>query len=89
MNLAPIPESDPYSLKGFDVAVRDTAYFLWEQAGQPFGRSDEFWHQALEQHIRARAYAIWLYEGRPEGHAEDNWQMAKTSIEQETANEPV
>jgi hypothetical protein len=27
--------------------VRDLAYRLWEEAGRPEGRSDEFWHIAV------------------------------------------
>jgi hypothetical protein len=60
----------------FDAAVRDTAYFLWEQAGRPEGRAEEYWHLAMEQHMRARAYSIWLSEGRPEGRAAENWNAA-------------
>ncbi len=29
-----------------DQRVRERAYQLWEQAGRPDGRHDEFWHQA-------------------------------------------
>lgn len=31
---------------GRDDAVRDLAYRLWEDAGRPEGRQDEFWYQA-------------------------------------------
>ena len=31
--------------------IRARAHALWEQAGQPDGREDEFWHQA-EREIR-------------------------------------
>jgi len=51
---------DPQNLEGFQEAVRDTAYFLWEEAGRPEGRSDEFWYKALEIHYRSRAYGIWM-----------------------------
>lgn len=50
---------DPQQMDGFREAVRDTAYFLWEQAGRPEGRSDEFWYKALAIHYRERAYGIW------------------------------
>jgi hypothetical protein len=53
--------------------VRARAYFLWEQAGQPEGRHDEFWHHAREDHFRDRAYRLWEYEGRPEGQADRHW----------------
>lgn len=66
----PLPEN-------FDLIVRDTAYFLWEQEGRPDGRTDEFWYRALEEHFRARAYAIWLEEGRPEGQALSHWDRAR------------
>ncbi len=63
------PEDDasdePVTGEAFDLAVRDTAYFLWEQDGRPEGRAEEYWYRALEQHLRARAYAIWLQNGQP------------------------
>lgn len=31
-----------------DEKVREMAYHLWEQAGRPADRHDEFWHQARE-----------------------------------------
>lgn len=45
------------SMQDFTAEVRATAYFLWEQAGRPAGREDDFWYKALDQHIRARANA--------------------------------
>jgi hypothetical protein len=32
--------------------VRERAYFLWERAGRPVGRADEFWQQALNEDAR-------------------------------------
>jgi hypothetical protein len=32
-----------------EQAIRERAYALWEKAGQPADRHDEFWHQAREQ----------------------------------------
>ena len=29
-----------------ETKIRDRAYQLWEQAGQPEGRDAEFWHEA-------------------------------------------
>jgi hypothetical protein len=29
-----------------DEQIRTRAHQLWEQAGKPEGREDEFWHQA-------------------------------------------
>lgn len=29
--------------------IRERAYRLWEQAGQPEGREEEFWHQATAE----------------------------------------
>lgn len=34
------------SMQDFTAEVRATAYFLWEQAGQPAGREDDFWYKA-------------------------------------------
>lgn len=32
-----------------EARVRERAYHLWEQAGCPDGRSEEFWHQAAAE----------------------------------------
>ena len=40
------PLSDP-----IEQEIRDRAHRLWEQAGKPEGRDDEFWH-AAEQELR-------------------------------------
>lgn len=32
-----------------DVEIREKAYQLWEQAGCPEDRSDEFWFQAVSE----------------------------------------
>lgn len=34
-----------------DQDIRDRAHHLWEQAGKPEGREEEFWH-AAEQELR-------------------------------------
>ena len=61
------PEKKSPPQPDLTAAVRDTAYFLWEQDGQPEGRDEHYWHLALEKHLRARAFDVWLEEGRPEG----------------------
>ncbi len=33
---------------GSEAAVRDTAYFLWEQDGCPEGRAEQYWQRAVE-----------------------------------------
>ncbi|MCK1393053.1 DUF2934 domain-containing protein [Bradyrhizobium sp. 1] len=33
--------------------IRERAHELWQQAGRPAGREDEFWH-AAEQELRNR-----------------------------------
>lgn len=63
----------------FDEAVRQTAYFLWQQDGKPEGRAYEYWLKARERHIRQRAYDIWLREGSPQGRAEEFWHRATQS----------
>ena len=32
-----------------EQAIRERAYELWQQAGSPDGRHEEFWHQAREE----------------------------------------
>ena len=58
---------------GLDQVVRERAYLLWEQAGRPDGRADDFWHQAQHQRFCERAYALWDREGCPEGKADEHW----------------
>ena len=59
--------------EGLDQVVRERAYLLWEGAGRPDGRPDDFWHQAQDQRFCERAYALWEREGCPEGKADEHW----------------
>src|SRR5690606_4389245 len=45
---------DPWTDSSFEQAVRETAYFLWEQDGRPDGREKDYWFRALETHLRER-----------------------------------
>lgn len=45
---------DPWVDQEFDRKVRETAFFLWEEAGKPSGREQEFWFVALERALRER-----------------------------------
>jgi len=58
---------------GLDQLVRERAYSLWEQAGRPEGRAEEFWHQAQHERWRHRAYAAWQRAGSSAGNADDHW----------------
>lgn len=66
-------------------AVRNTAYFLWEQDGRPQGRSFEYWLKAKEMHLRQMAYDRWLAEGTPIGRAEEIWRDVAEEIEDDNA----
>ncbi|HWA20430.1 MAG TPA: DUF2934 domain-containing protein [Devosia sp.] len=46
--------NDPWANPQFEQAVRDTAYFLWEQDGRPMGREQDYWFRALERCLRQR-----------------------------------
>lgn len=48
------PNESVWNDATFEQAVRDTAYFMWEQDGRPPGREQEYWYRALEQHVRSR-----------------------------------
>ncbi len=63
--------------EGLDQFVREAAYFLWENAGRPEGRADEFWRQVQHERFRERAYALWEREGRPEGKADEHWRRVR------------
>ena len=52
--MAEPPPHDPWSDPAFELAVRETAYFLWEQDGKPEGREQEYWYRALERQLRQR-----------------------------------
>lgn len=47
-------EADRWGDPAFEQAVRETAYFLWEQDGRPQGREQEYWYRALERTLRER-----------------------------------
>ena len=36
-----------------EEAIRDRAYFLWEQAGRPDGTGDHYWNLALQEATHA------------------------------------
>lgn len=38
--------SAPHPAVVSDAAIRDRAYFLWEESGRPSGRDVEFWDRA-------------------------------------------
>lgn len=72
------PNPDPLGVlaetkEGLDQVVRERAFLLWEQAGRPAGRAEEFWHQAQHQRWCERAYALWERNGCPEGRADEYW----------------
>ena len=72
------PVGDPLGVlaetkPGLDQVVREHAYVLWEQAGRPNGRADEFWHQAQHRRWCERAYALWEREGCRQGKANEHW----------------
>lgn len=46
--------NDRWGDPAFEQAVRETAYFLWEQDGKPEGHEQEYWYRALEQTLRQR-----------------------------------
>ena len=52
--MAEQPPRDPWSDPAFELAVRETAYFLWEQDGKPHGREQDYWFRALERQLRQR-----------------------------------
>jgi len=72
------PDQDPHGAlaetqAGLDQVVLERAYLLWEQAGRPDGRAEQFWHQAQHQRWCERAYALWEREGCAEGKADEHW----------------
>ncbi|HWU16820.1 MAG TPA: DUF2934 domain-containing protein [Devosia sp.] len=65
-------DGDPWVDRNFEAAVRDTAYFLWENDGRPFGREQEYWFAALEKCLRQREADGLLQQGPDGGEADDN-----------------
>ncbi|KFC62477.1 hypothetical protein FF80_03572 [Devosia sp. LC5] len=60
--------------------VRRTAYFLWENDGQPPGRSFDYWLRAKDMHLRQLAYDKWLADGTPPNRAETHWYQAAREL---------
>jgi hypothetical protein len=63
-------------------AIRDTAYFLWEQDGRPEGNSFDYWLRAKQMHQRQLAYDRWLREGSPVGRDLDIWVEVERQIDE-------
>ena len=38
-----------------EAALRETAYFFWQHAGEPHGRAEEFWLRACAYHRQLAA----------------------------------
>ena len=65
------------TIQGLENALRERAYFIWQQDGHPHGRAEEHWHHAFDQHLRERAYFLWLQEYCPEGRADEHWRESR------------
>lgn len=59
------PRLDP------EMPIRERAYLLWERAGRPDGRADEFWVQAQRNEARAAEEERIDEEGRESFPASD------------------
>lgn len=66
--------------EGLSQFVRERAYFLWEEAGGPEGRADEFWDRAKYELVQARAYSLWEREGHLEGMADEHWYRCQSYL---------
>lgn len=62
---------------GLEQAIRERAYFLWQEDGRPQGNAEEYWYRALDQHLRERAYVMWQQDGSPEGSADEHWRRIR------------
>lgn len=51
--------------KPMEEQIRTRAHELWEQAGKPDGREDEFWH-AAEKAVKHETEDISVIAQRPE-----------------------
>jgi hypothetical protein len=49
-----IQSNEPWGDDDFEQAVRDAAYFLWEQDGRPDNMEKQYWYRALEMKMRER-----------------------------------
>ena len=59
--------NDPWRDLAFEQEVRETAYFFWEQDGQPEGQEKEYWFRALDRCLRKREADRALQDGPPPG----------------------
>ncbi|WP_374433275.1 DUF2934 domain-containing protein [Tabrizicola sp.] len=76
-------------MSDFDQQIRERAYQLWEEAGRPDGRAQEFWfHAQADIHTRRAA------EARTAGRTEmreppDDWDIVdERSDESFPASDP-
>ena len=76
---------DPWIDKDFEAAVRDTAYFLWENDGRPLGREKDYWFAALERCLRQREADGLLQQEPRSGTVAKNAQEADSDVPQDGA----
>ena len=55
-----------------DTRIRERAHLLWERAGRPEGRADEYWEQAERDDARVAANSRIDEEGRESFPASDS-----------------
>lgn len=79
-------DHDSFINHEFDRKVRETAYFLWEQAGRPWGREQEFWFVALDRCLREREADELLRNSHPAPPVGRTFRGAKNGISAAKAN---
>ena len=55
------------TIKPLDQRIAECAYLLWEKAGRPEGRNEEFWNKAVEQETTRGEAASHGHCGRADG----------------------
>lgn len=76
-------------MSDFDQQIRERAYQLWEEAGRPDGRAQEFWfHAQADIHTR-RAAEVRTAGPTEMRHPPDDWDIVdERSDESFPASDP-
>ena len=70
-------KTDSETHVGLEDALRERAYFLWENNGRPDGEADRFWKLAHDETTAERSHVLWEQDGSHPDQSDKNWHQVE------------